>query len=128
MNMSFSIKPRGGFSLSHLALVAIIAVGGVAGSTAANAQSTAGTVFGKAPAGDSVSAKSTTNGTQREVQVDADGRYAIRALPVGVYNVVLVENGHAVVQHSNVPVAVGRGIKVDFDCTQVQCGEAAGQH
>lgn len=127
MKTMFSINPRatrGGFSVAHLALAAIIAVGGLAGSAVAHAQSTAGKVFGNAPAGSSVLAKSTTNGTQREVQVDEKGRYTIRELPVGVYTVTLSENGQPVAKHMNVPVVVGRGIKVDFD------GQAAatGQH
>ena len=48
------------------------------------------------------------------VQVDQKGRYSIRALPIGVYTVTLSENGEAVAKHVNVPVVVGRGIKVDF--------------
>ena len=106
------------------ALAAALAVCGLVGSSAVYAQSTAGEVFGKAPAGDTVTAKSTTNGLQREVQVDAKGRYSIRALPIGVYTVTLSENGQPVAKHLNVPVVVGRGILVNFD------GEAtaAGQH
>jgi hypothetical protein len=105
-------------------LGAALAVCGLAGSSAVYAQATAGTVFGKAPAGDTVTAKSTTNGSQREVQVDAKGRYMIRSLPIGVYTVTLSENGQPVAKHVNVPVVVGRGIQVNFD------GEAmaAGQH
>ena len=111
-------------SARSFALAAALAVCGLAGSSAVYAQSTAGEVFGKAPAGDTVTAKSTTNGTQREVQVDAKGRYSIRALPIGVYTVTLSENGQPVAKHLNVPVVVGRGILVNFD------GEAAatGQH
>lgn len=87
------------------------------------AQSTAGTVFGNAPAGSEVSAHSTTNGTQRTVHVGEDGRYALRALPTGVYDVTLEENGHPVAKHPKVPVIVGRGSKVDFDCAQDGCGK-----
>lgn len=105
-------------------LAAALAVCGLAGSSAVYAQATAGEVFGKAPAGDSVTAKSMTNGTQREVQVDAKGRYTIRALPVGVYTVTLSENGQPVAKHVNVPVVVGRGIQVNFD----DQAAATGQH
>ena len=111
-------------SARSFALAAALAVCGLAGSSAVYAQATAGEVFGKAPAGDTVTAKSTTNGTQREVQVDAKGRYSIRALPIGVYTVTLSENGQPVAKHLNVPVVVGRRVQVNFD------GEAAatGQH
>jgi hypothetical protein len=96
-------------------MVAALAVCGLLGSAAAYAQSTAGDVFGKAPAGDTVLAKNTSNATQREVKVDAKGRYSIRSLPAGVYDVTLMENGKPVLKHANVPVVVGRGIKVDLD-------------
>lgn len=104
-------------------MVAAFAVCGLLGSAVVHAQATAGEVFGKAPAGSAVLAKNTSNATQREVQVDAKGRYAIRSLPVGVYDVTLMENGQAVVKHANVPVIVGRGIKVDFDSQAAGTGQ-----
>ena len=129
MNTSVSIHPssRKNRFIRNAALAAVVGLCGLAGSAAVYAQSTAGDVFGKAPAGDSVFAKSATNGTQREAQVDAKGRYAIRSLPIGVYTVTLKANGQAVAKHLNVPVVVGRGIKVDFDCAQGQCGDVAKQ-
>lgn len=113
------------FSLRSLVTAAVIGVCGMAGSAAVYAQSTAGSIFGKAPAGDTVRAKSTTTGTQRHVEVDAKGRYTMSSLPNGVYTVTLEENGVAVVKHLNVQVIVGRGITVDFDCAQAQCGQLA---
>ena len=129
MNTFLAVHPssrKNGFVRSAV-LSAVISLCGLAGSAAVYAQSTAGDVFGKAPAGDTVFAKSATNGTQREVQVDAKGRYSIRSLPIGVYTVTLKANGQAVAKHLNVPVVVGRGIKVDFDCAQGQCGDVAKQ-
>lgn len=116
---------RRGLATRSVVFAAALAVCGLAGSATVHAQATAGEVFGKAPVGDTIAAHSMTNGTQRQVQVDARGRYAIRALPVGVYAVTLMENGQAVAKHTNVPVIVGRGIKVDFDCAQGQCGQGA---
>jgi len=104
---------RRALSARPFVLAAALAVGGLVGSSA-YAQSTAGEVFGSAPVGSAVTAHSTTNGTQREVHVDERGRYSIHALPVGVYTVTMSQNGKAVSQHPNVPVVVGRGIKVDF--------------
>lgn len=122
MNKIFTVRPLARIS-QRLALAAVVAAAAM--STPAFAQSTAGTVFGIAPAGAEVSAHSTTNGTQRTVHVGADGRYALKALPTGVYDVTLEENGHAVIKHPKVPVIVGRGIKVDFDCPQGDCSKAA---
>ena len=118
-------RHRRGFSLRSLAMAAVIGVCGAAGSAAIHAQATAGNVFGKAPAGDTITAQSTTSGVQRQVQADAKGRYSIGQLPVGVYTVTLEEDGRPVVKHVNVPVVVGRGIKVDFDCAQGQCAQLA---
>jgi hypothetical protein len=116
---------RRGFSMRSLAMAAVIGMCGAAGSAAVYAQATAGNVFGKAPAGDTISAQSTTTGLQRQVQADAKGRYSIGPLPVGIYTVTLEENGRPVVKHVNVPVIVGRGMKVDFDCDQGQCAQLA---
>lgn len=116
---------RHGFSLRSLAMAAVIGMCGVAGSTAVYAQATAGNVFGKAPAGDTITAHSTTTGLERQAQADAKGRYSIGPLPVGVYTVTLEEDGRPVVKHVNVPVVVGRGIKVDFNCVQGQCAQLA---
>lgn len=124
MNRTLLINPSPRRQGRSLVLAALIGLCGVAGSAAVNAQSTEGVVFGNAPVGHSVSAVSATTGVQREVHVDSGGRYSIRSLPVGVYTVTLEENGHGVVKHPNVPVIVGRGIKVDFDCAQGKCGEA----
>ncbi len=116
------------FSFRGLAVAAVIGACGMVGSAPVQAQATAGHILGKAPAGDTVRAKSTTTGLQRHVEVDAKGRYTLSALPVGVYTVTLEENGKPVVKHLNVGVIVNRGIKVDFDCTQGQCGQLADNH
>lgn len=118
MNTNLSVN-----SLVHrrsfgLMLASVIGVAGAFGSGMVQAQATAGMIFGKAPAGDSVTAVSAATGIQREVHVGSDGHYALRALPAGVYVVTLQENGNAVVKHPKVPVTVGRGVKVDFDCSQ----------
>jgi len=118
-------RHRRGFSIWSLAIAAVIGVCGAAGSSAVNAQATTGKIFGKAPAGDTISVQSTTSGFQRQDQADSKGRYSIDPLPVGVYTVTLEESGHPVVKHVNVPVIVGRGMKVDFDCVQGQCAGLA---
>ena len=126
MNKFFSTQAgssRRSLRMRAFATAAAVAVLGMVGS-AAVAQSTAGAVFGSAPAGDSVLAINTSNAMQRTVQVDARGRYFIHALPVGVYDVTLSENGKPVLKHVNVPVVVGRGIKVDFNCPQGQCAKS----
>ena len=108
-------------------MAAFIGVCGAAGSAAVNAQTTItdGDVFGRAPAGDTIAALSTTTGFQRQVAVNAKGRYTIGPLPVDIYTVMLEEDGRPVVEHLNVPVEADSGIRVDFDCSQGQCAQLA---
>ncbi|WP_108472822.1 carboxypeptidase-like regulatory domain-containing protein [Rhodanobacter thiooxydans] len=127
MNNSMHIEhPRSvrrrGFPAWSLVLAVVIG----AGSVAVNAQSTTGHVFGMAPAGQTITAKSTTNGLNRHVKVDDKGRYTLGALPVGVYTVTLEKDGHAVEQRSNVKLVVGRGINIDFTCPQGGCAQSTG--
>lgn len=102
------------FSVRSLAIAAVIGICGVASSAAVYAQATAGSIFGSAPAGETIYAKSTTTGLKRHAEVDSKGRYTLGALPVGVYTVTLEKDGNAIEKHTNVGVIVGRGIKVDF--------------
>jgi hypothetical protein len=127
MNLMSSNVSRASRHGRHLLLATAVAAFALAASATVSAQSTAGKVFGKAPAGASVAARSNTTGTRREVKVADDGRYSIRELPVGTYTVTLKENGQAVMKHVNVPVIVGRGIQVDFDCAPGKCTETAGK-
>lgn len=115
------IQRRHGLSFFGLIMAAVFGVCGVAGSATVHAQSTAGSIFGKAPAGDSVVAKSTTTGVQRHTTADASGRYRLGQLPMGVYTVTLKDHGTPVVKRPHVQVIVGRGINVDFDCSENQC-------
>jgi hypothetical protein len=108
-----------------LLLAGVVAAFALAAAGTASAQSTAGKVFGKAPIGASVAARSDSTGAQREVKVDSVGRYSIHALPVGVYTVTLKENGQPVMKHIKVPVIVGRGSEVDFNCMPGKCSETA---
>jgi hypothetical protein len=111
---------RRGPSAWNVAMALVIGIAGATGSAAVNAQATAGNVFGIAPAGQTITAKSVTSGLSRQVTVDAKGRYNIGALPVGTYTVTLEKDGVPVLRHNNVPITVGRGAKVDL-CPQDQC-------
>lgn len=115
---------RSSFARS-LAISAVVALCGAAGSMAVQAQSTAGTVFGVAPSGDSILVHSDVNGLQRRVHADSKGRYKVKMVPAGIYTVTLEENGQAIVKHPNVTVLAGGGVKVDFDCAKGECGKPA---
>lgn len=108
-----------------LVLAAMAGVFAVAGISAASAQATQGSIFGKAPAGDTVSVHSISTGAGRTVHVDSEGRYLASHLPVGIYTVTLKKDDKAYVEHPNVAVSVARGQEVDFDCSKIECGAAA---
>ena len=109
----------------RLALAGVIGACAVASISMASAQDTAGTVFGKAPLGYSVAVRSDATGAGRTVRVDASGRYSAHALPTGTYTVTLKQSEQAVAKHLNVPVIAGRGVEVDFNCSEIKCNEVA---
>lgn len=121
MNTILSLRSVSRRIARSLALAGVMGAFAVAGISTASAQSTAGAVFGKAPAGYSVAVRSDTTGAGRTVTVDSSGRYSARELPTGTYTVTLKQGGQDVAKHLNVPVVVGRGIQVDFNCGEIKC-------
>jgi len=100
---------------SRLARLTLTAIAAAIAPMAAVAQSTTGTIFGQAPAeeGDTVSIVSDT-GLNREVQVDARGRYSASQLPLGSYTVTLRRDGKTLDTRSGIALRVGAGIEVNF--------------
>ena len=99
--------------LRHSALAIALAIG-MGGTGAVLAQSTAGYLFGSAQPGDTVEVKS-AGGINREVPVDANGRFRLDNLPVGsAYEVNLKRNGAVVDSRKNVNLVVGKGTDVSF--------------
>lgn len=111
--------------LRRAALAAVIGVCAVAGLGTAHAQETTGSIFGRAPVGQTVVALSTSSGLERPAVVDAQGRYLIDQLPGETYTVMLEEGGRPVLEHLNVPVTVGDGIEVDLSCAKDACNKVA---
>ena len=114
-------KRRMGFSMCGLVFAIVL---GTVGFTTVHAQSTAGRIFGQAPAGETVTVHG-TSGVHRHAKVNATGRYTITSLPMGVYTVALEKDGNAVDTRSNIPLTVGGGSEVDFACAHDQCAESA---
>ncbi|WP_225737148.1 TonB-dependent receptor [Dyella acidiphila] len=78
------------------------------------AQSTNGTIFGQAPvaSGETVQIIG-GSGYNRTVPVDKSGRYSI-TLPVGTYDVTLMQNGQAVQTKKGVTALAAGNVNVDF--------------
>ncbi|MBE1161712.1 carboxypeptidase-like regulatory domain-containing protein [Dyella acidiphila] len=91
--------------------------------TPARAQSTTATMFGQAPAGEVVTAISST-GLHRHETVNAKGRYKIGSLPAGDYTVTLEKSGQTTDTRSNINLMAARGTEVDFACPNDQCAES----
>ncbi|RDJ00665.1 Oar protein [Dyella solisilvae] len=77
------------------------------------AQSTTGTIFGQAEAGETVTVTGST-GVSRSAAVDDSGRYRISSLPLGTYVVTLQKNGATVDTRNNVSITVNAGTEVSF--------------
>jgi hypothetical protein len=127
MNASFSTHACAPHRAALRKLARVAAVGFCAAAVSAAAladEQTTGRVFGNAPAGSSVLIRSDF-GLQREVPVDAAGRYMAHWLPVGVYTVTAMQDGKPLTEHASVPILVDHGSRVDFNCTQGQCSQVA---
>jgi hypothetical protein len=120
------LSPRGArFSIRSKALVIALGICGAVASTASFAQSTAGSLYGWAPAGQTITIQSTSGGFRRQVTANDKGHYSVNVVPSGVYTVTLEKDGQPLVMHQNVNVVVGRGQEVDFVCRGSKCPEPA---
>ncbi|WP_049622299.1 TonB-dependent receptor [Frateuria defendens] len=79
----------------------------------AHAQSSYGTIYGSARAGDTVHITSASTGRSQDVTVGGNGQYAVNGLPLGHYTVTLVENG-ATTATQETTVVAGSSIQVNF--------------
>ncbi len=72
--------------LKRLASGAILALGVAAG---AQAQQASGNIMGEAVAGDTVVVHNPAIGFHREISVEKDGKYNLRRVPIGIYEVTV---------------------------------------
>jgi hypothetical protein len=78
--------------------------------------------FGSASAGHTVTVRS-TSGVHRHATANDKGRYTIRSLPMGIYEVVLEKDGKSTDKRSNIKLTVGGGAEIDFACEHEQCAK-----
>ena len=107
------LAPASRMPVRHTALAVAVAMGfGFSGSVLA--QSTNGTIFGQAPvaSGETVQIVG-GSGYNRTVPVDKSGRYSV-TLPVGSYDVTLMQNGQAVQTKKGVTALAASSVTVDF--------------
>jgi hypothetical protein len=112
-----------GFKTRSMYSAAVVIALGMIGSLSpvtTHAQSNIATIFGQAPAGESVIALSST-GLHHHETVNAKGHYRFGSLPAGDYTVSLEKDGQTVDTRSNIAVLAARGVEVDFACPNDQC-------
>lgn len=80
-------------------------------SIAAQAQHSAGSISGSAVAGDVVDIKGADTGFHRELKIDKDGKYQVRAVPAGSY-IVVVTHADGTTTESFLEVRAGAGARV----------------
>lgn len=103
-------------------LLTAVVVGtlGASAFTTIHAQATNSHIFGQAPAGEVITARSDA-GVHRHGTADSKGHYAIASLPPGVYTITLEKDGKTIDTHPNIPLSAGKGAEVDFACPNDQC-------
>ena len=62
---------------------------------AVSAQSSSGNIVGEAAVGDTVTVTGTDTGFKRELKIEKDGKYQVRRVPTGDYQVVRVHKDPA---------------------------------
>lgn len=74
---------------------------------AVNAQSSSGNITGDAKAGDTVTITGTDTGFRRELKIDKDGKYQIRRVPTGDYQVIVVRKDGTIEPAQSIVVRPG---------------------
>ncbi|WP_066097385.1 TonB-dependent receptor [Xanthomonas massiliensis] len=108
-------------SQRHLTLSALTLALSLSLSAHLHAQSTDGSIVGQVPVapGETVLIQG-SNGLNREVAIDAQGRYSATALPLATYTVTLMRDGKAVESRSGVTLRVGSATQVSFSAPSSQ--------
>lgn len=74
---------------------------------AATAQSSSGNITGDATTGDTVMVTGVDTGFKRELKIDKDGKYQIRRVPTGMYQIVVVHKDGTIDPAQSVMVRPG---------------------
>ncbi len=94
--------------LRRIAGIALLA----AMSSPVAAQSSSGNITGEAKVGDTVTITGVDTGFRRELKIDKDGKYQVRRVPTGDYQVVRVSKDGAIGPVQSVTVRVGSTARV----------------
>jgi hypothetical protein len=93
-------------ALKSILLAAAIGIAGVA-----SAQSTDGNIAGTATAGQTIIVRG-DNGVEREIKIEEDGKFSIRHLPVGTYQVIRLDAEGNALESRTAAVSVGKTTRI----------------
>ena len=79
---------------------------------AVSAQSSSGNIVGEAAVGDTVTVTGTDTGFKRELKIEKDGKYQVRRVPTGDYQVVRVHKDGTIDPAQSVMVRPGGSARV----------------
>ena len=96
-------NPKIAFASAMLAVSLPIAV---------HAQSSSGNITGEAAAGDTVTITGTDTGFKRELKIEKDGKYQVRRVPTGDYQVVRVRKDGSIDPAQSIVVRPGGTTRV----------------
>ena len=80
--------------------------------TSAIAQSSSGNIVGEARAGDTVVVTGVDTGFKRELKIENDGKYQVRRVPTGDYQVVRIRKDGTIDPVQSVSVRIGSTARV----------------
>jgi Carboxypeptidase regulatory-like domain len=92
----------------------------------ASAQSSVANISGDAKAGDKVMIFNPETGLKREIEMDKDGRYRARSLPIGNYSVTITHADGSIGKSHAVSLRVGATAFVPADATEEPAAAATG--
>ncbi len=99
------MSPRLSRRIAGIALLAAF-------SSSVDAQSSSGNITGEAKVGDTVTITGVDTGFRRELKIDKDGKYQVRRVPTGDYQVVRVHKDGTLDPVQSIVVRPGGTVRV----------------
>lgn len=91
---------------------------------AAQAQSSGGNIAGEAAAGDTVTITGVDTGFKRELKIDKDGKFQIRRVPTGTYQIIVMHKDGTIDPAQSVMVRPGGSARV-MEAGKAEAGESS---
>ena len=104
-----------------VALILVLPIVAIGGTTAVHAQIVGGTISGTVKdasgallGGASVTVRQVETGATRLLTTDEAGRFHAPSVPVGIYSVTVAHDGFATLRRTSISVVVGQSLQLEF--------------